>query len=155
MTFTHHHLLNPLYVGPITYPTYGLCVDSSARYHIGPVQYRCVDLENGLFIFQKRLDNATNNIGEFIALVKAVQYLDSLCRYSTPVYTDSVTAISWYNNKFANTTRRDILDEKTLRTLADIEEWLRRREIYHPIYLWDTRMFGDIPADFHRKGSKQ
>jgi ribonuclease HI len=69
-----------------------------------------------------------------------------------PVYSDSETAISWVKKKECNTEL--VPDEKNapLFELIDrAEDWLAAHKKTAPVLKWDTKAWGEIPADFNRK----
>lgn len=103
----------------------------------------------------KLFEGGTNNIAEFLGLVLAIKHLKDK-NLPLVVYTDSVTAISWVRNKKANTTARttgkltkelESLLEKAETFLMQNNELLKRVEILK----WETKEWGEIPADFGRK----
>jgi ribonuclease HI len=50
----------------------GICVDASCIENPGGMEYRGVDINTGKVIFEKKYEEATNNIGEFLAIVHAL-----------------------------------------------------------------------------------
>jgi ribonuclease HI len=118
-------------------------------------------MRSGKEIFrQGPYQHGTNNVGEFLAIVHALKLLDkkgsSLSRAETgttmPVYSDSSTAIGWVKKKQCNTELA--ADEKNaalFKLINQAEDWLADHTITNPILKWDTRAWGEIPADFNRK----
>lgn len=47
----------------------GICVDASCIENPGRMEYRGVDIKTGKVIFEMKYEEATNNIGEFLAIV--------------------------------------------------------------------------------------
>jgi ribonuclease HI len=137
------------------------CVDAACSGSPGPVEYRGVDLRSGKEIFhQGPYQHGTNNVGEFLAIVHALRMLNTrksaLSRAgsgtTTPVYSDSKTAISWVKKKCCNTTL--VADEKNgplFELIEQAENWLEAHTFKNPILKWDTQAWGEIPADFNRK----
>lgn len=132
-----------------------LAVDAACSGNPGDMEYRGVQAWDGKEVFRKGpFAHGTNNIGEFLALVHALAYLNSLGgKYKeTPIYTDSQTAMAWVRKKKANTKievnakNRDWID-----MVARAEDWLRTHSYKNPILKWDTATLGEIPADFGRK----
>ena len=69
-----------------------------------------------------------------------------------PIYTDSVTAIAWVRNKVAKTTQpRNSKNAELFGLLDDAILWLKSNSYKNPILKWETRIWGEIPADFGRK----
>ena len=80
-------------------PTVGIATDGAHSTKERLTRYRAVDLSSGLELFNHSIGNKTNNIGEFLAIVEAVKYI--LRHHEAPriIYSDSITAITWYRNK--------------------------------------------------------
>lgn len=133
-----------------TYPS--LAVDAAWNTVSGDMEYRGVDAHSGREIFrQGPYFDGTNNIGEFLAIVHGLAFLQKQGS-KIPVYTDSVTAISWVrkkqaNTKLAQTPRNAILFELIHRA----ETWLKTNKWENPILKWETKVWGEIPADYGRK----
>lgn len=127
-------------------------VDAACSSSPGRLEYRGVLTSNGKEIFrQEPLENGTNNVGEFLALVHALAYLKQK-GIDAPVYSDSETAISWVKAKMCKT---DLIPDEKNVTLFDLiiraENWLAENEYPNRILKWDTVAWGEIPADFNRK----
>ncbi len=96
--------------------------------------------------------DGTNNIVEFLGLVHALRYCQEHNLPTIPIYTDSVTAIAWVRNKVAKTTQpRNSKNAKLFGLLDDAILWLQSNSYKNPILKWETRIWGEIPADFGRK----
>lgn len=103
----------------------------------------------------KRFENGTNNIAEFLGLVHAIKYL---MEHNKPlkVYTDSVTAMAWIRDKKANTTAHltgKATNELT-QLITEAEQFLQQNAAIlnkAEILKWDTKHWGEIPADYGRK----
>ncbi len=97
------------------------------------------------------MPKGTNNVGEFLAIVHAL----AMCKQKNitlPIYTDSQTAMAWVRNKKAKTTLREEPDnEKLFDYIERAENWLKQNTWPNKILKWDTRNWGEIPADFGRK----
>ena len=71
---------------------------------------------------------------------------------TTSIYSDSSTAISWVKKKHCNTEL--VADEKNaplFKLINQAEDWLAENAFNNPILKWDTKAWGEIPADFNRK----
>lgn len=131
-----------------------IAVDAACAHNPGPVEYQGVRVATGerLFHFGPAADGS-NNIGEYLALVHAAAMLDKSGDYTTPIYSDSRTAMSWVRNrghrsKIAPTPR----NAKLMELLGRADTWLRTHGgVKNPIIKWDTDNWGEIPADFGRK----
>lgn len=129
-----------------------LAVDAAWNTATGDMEYRGVDAQTGREIFrQGPYKNGTNNIGEFLAIVHGLAFLKQN-NSSIPIYTDSMTAISWIRNKRTKTTLIQDSKNKTLFNLIErAEKWLRENKWTNPLLKWETQVWGEIPADFGRK----
>ena len=69
-----------------------------------------------------------------------------------PVYSDSKTAISWLKKKQCRTNIAfDSSNDKLLDMIQRAEKWLQKNTYSNPILKWETKAWGEIPADFGRK----
>lgn len=130
-----------------------IAVDAACSRNPGPVEYQCVDISTGARIFHVGpLQDGTNNIGEFLALVHALAWLTNIGRGDIAIYSDSRTAIAWVRNKHAKTTLTpNKRNAKILDLVARAEAWLKTHHPTNRILKWDTDRWGEIPADFGRK----
>ncbi|MCO6454425.1 MAG: ribonuclease H family protein [Pirellulaceae bacterium] len=130
----------------------GLAVDAACAGNPGVMEYRGVMIESGEEVFLRGpFEQGTNNIGEFLAIVHGLAYLRQL-ESPLPIYSDSQTAISWVKHKIANTQLpRTARSERLFRLIDRAEQWLRDNTYDTPIHKWDTKRWGEIPADFGRK----
>ena len=131
-----------------------IAVDGACSSNPGPVEYRGVIVGTGEEIFRVGpLNDGSNNIGEYLALVHALALLDKKGDRTTPVYADSRTSISWLRNKGCRTkiTPTDA-NKKTFELIRRADRWVQSHlQIPNPVLKWDTRNWGEIPADFGRK----
>ena len=138
---------------PVVMPA--IAVDAACSRNPGPVEYQCVDLRTGRQIFHVGpLQDGTNNIGEFLAIVHAMALLVKNNRTDITIYSDSKTGMGWVNKNHANTKITPTAGNAYIRSLVErAEAWLSA----HPaatrprLYKWDTENWGEIPADFGRK----
>jgi len=130
-----------------------IAVDAACSKNPGPVEYRGVNVRTGKVIFHiGPLEDGTNNIGEFLALVHALALLKKSGNTSTPIYSDSRTAQAWVRNRHSKTTLQPTPNNaRILDMLRRANAWLAANEIVNPIIKWDTDKWGEIPADFGRK----
>ena len=95
--------------------------------------------------------NATNNIGEFLALVHALA-LQKKNGWKYPIYSDSVNAQIWVRQKKCKTKLQpNAKNEQLFELVARAEKWLNENAIEVPIFKWKTEIWGEIPADYGRK----
>jgi ribonuclease HI len=134
------------------YITESWSVDAACSGNPGVLEYKCVHTGTGENIFhQGPFANGTNNIGEFLAVVEALQLLHQRLSHLS-VYTDSVNAMLWVKarkcrTKLAPNGRNAPLFER----IARAEAWLASNTYPNMIIKWDTAAWGEIPADFGRK----
>jgi ribonuclease HI len=128
------------------------CVDASCSGSPGRLEYRGVELNSGRETFRRGpYEYGTNNVGEFLAIVYALMLLNKQKKV-VPIYSDSSTAIGWVKKKHCNTEL--VADDKNA-ALFDLinsaEVWLLGNTFNNLILKWDTKAWGEIPADFNRK----
>lgn len=130
-----------------------ISVDAASSGNPGLVEYQGVWTHNKERIFYGGpFRQGTNNLGEFLALVHALALLDKKKEYSIPIYSDSMTAISWVRNKKVNTTLERTTANREIFELIDRGlAWVKTHQIRNKILKWDTKKWGEIPADFGRK----
>lgn len=129
-----------------------LAVDAACSGNPGPMEYRGVYVRTGEEIFRVGpLAGGTNNIGEFLALVHGLSLLKQR-NINCPIYTDSVNAMSWIKQKKCKTKlERTPQNEKIFELIERAERWLQNNTFTTRIYKWETKEWGEIPADFGRK----
>lgn len=133
-------------------PPGSIAVDAACSGNPGPMEYRGVDIDTGEQLFHVGPMQGTNNIGEFLAIVHGLSWLQRQQRPG-PIYSDSTIAIGWVGRAAARTTLvRNASTEQAWTLLARAQHWLRQgvpRDV--EIRKWPTRRWGEIPADFGRK----
>ena len=93
----------------------------------------------------------TVNIGEFLALVHGLAYLKQQ-NSTMPIYSDSMTAMSWVRRKAIKTNLERNKETEELFKLVDRALiWLKKNTWQNEIIKWETAFWGEIPADFGRK----
>ena len=115
--------------------------------------------ESGQQIFRAGpFADGTNNVGEFLAIVDGLRWLRDH-RYSWPIYSDSENAIGWVRLRKCRTKLVPTRSNRRLfEMIAQAERELRGmtadgRDLTgeYTILKWDTREWGENPADFGRK----
>ncbi len=116
------------------------------------MEYQGFYLKTKERIFHKGpFPDATNNIGEFLAIVHALAYLKKV-NSNLPIYSDSKTAISWVRNKKANTKLEETSKNvEVFELLERAVKWLQENQYTNKILKWETDYWGENPADFGRK----
>ena len=128
-----------------------LAVDAACSGNPGPMEYRGVHVASQQEIFHFGPMKGTNNIGEFLALVHGLALLKQK-GFDMPVYSDSVNAISWVKQKRCKTKLPRTAETEQLFLLIErAEKWLKENTNSTPILKWETKEWGEIPADFGRK----
>lgn len=129
-----------------------ICVDAACNMVTKVMEYRGVDTCSGKEIFhQGPFKGGSNNIGEFLALVHALALLKQQGK-NMPIYSDSITAIAWVRHKKHKSIVVPTEENMLLFDLLErAEQWLRTHTYDTPILKWDTKSWGEIPADFGRK----
>jgi ribonuclease HI len=129
-----------------------IAVDAASSGNPGIVEYRGVDTQTKKTLFHKGpFQKGTNNVGEFLALVHGLAYLKKI-KSQRLLYTDSKTAISWVLKKKCNTKLESSLENQPLFELIQrAEQWLKSNTFSTKIVKWETKSWGEIPADFGRK----
>ena len=129
-----------------------VAVDVSCLGPNGPMEFRGIDLKENLMIFSKGpFKKGTSNIGEFLAIVEALQYLENK-KSSRVVYSDSLIAIGWVQKKVCNTTLLKNGESEDVFILVEKAiQWLKGNNYPNVILKWNTSEWGEIPADYGRK----
>lgn len=132
--------------------TTSLAVDAACSGNPGKMEYRGVRIDTNKEIFRiGPLEDATNNIGEFLAIVHGLAFLKKE-NISIPIYSDSRNAIAWIRQKKCKTKLKpNEKNQRTFELIARAEEWLKKNSFSTEIHKWDTENWGEIPADFGRK----
>jgi len=140
------------------------CTDAACTNPAGGiVEYRCIharsktDAITNVFSYGP-FACGSNNIGEYVALVQALIWLETHdCLSTTPIYTDSRVAIAWVSNPSepgSRTTLKRISDD-LVAELRLCDDWIKtpagRAAVLKRVKHWDTFMWGEIPADYGRK----
>ena len=130
-------------------PTEGIAPDGAHSSKHGLTRYRGIDLKTGIVIFQEDLGNQTVNVGEFLGVVAAAKYIIEHNYTPRIIYTDSITAITWFRNK-------KTASKKKSPALYKAEVFLRFFSVEVDtitVQYWDNRGWGETPADFGNKKS--
>lgn len=129
-----------------------LSVDAACAGNPGILEYQGVSTGTRIKLFhQGPFPEGTVNIGEFLAIVHGLAHLKKVGS-SMPIYTDSITAISWVKRKAINTNLvRNAKNEQLFQLVDRALIWLKSNQWNNPIIKWKTDVWGEIPADFGRK----
>ncbi|MCC2248877.1 ribonuclease H family protein [Virgibacillus sp. AGTR] len=139
-------------VEPQGYIKKSISVDAACSGNPGEMEFQGVDTDTGAQIFASDVyPVGTNNLGEFLAVVRALKHLYEL-NSDIPVYSDSVSAIAWVRNIRVNTNLKRNADTKKLWQDIDAAiQWLYDHDYQNPVLKWETKVWGEVKADFGRK----
>lgn len=125
-----------------------ICVDAACD-DKGQMEYRGVFTLSSDEIFHAGpYAEGSNNVGEFLGLVHALAWSkknhSNMC-----IYSDSKIALNWVKEKKISTTVKNAyLQSLIKRALL----WLQENNYDDiPLLKWQTKFWGEIPADFGRK----
>lgn len=129
-----------------------ISVDAASSGNPGVMEYRGVDTKTKKQLFiQGPFPEGTNNIGEFLALVHGLGFLKKH-NSDRIIYTDSKIAMSWVKQKTCKTKlERNTKNEKLFELVDRAVHWLQTNTYDTVIAKWETKAWGEIPADFGRK----
>lgn len=130
-----------------------ICVDAACSGNPGVMEYR------GVYTFAPEIElfhspkwpAGTNNIGEFLAIVHALAMFHEK-EPGLTIYSDSKIAMGWVDRGECRTKLPE--DPRTAGLWEVIrrgEKWLSTHDYDNPILKWETKKWGEIPADFGRK----
>lgn len=127
-------------------------VDASCKGNPGIMEYRGVELKTGKVLFNVGpFNDATNNIGEFLAIVHALAQMYRQNEWHN-IYSDSMTAQAWVRNRQVKTQLKPTdKNKKLFELLGRGLAWIRTHSWPVKILKWQTELWGEIPADYGRK----
>lgn len=127
-------------------------VDASCLGNPGRMEYQGVELMSGRILFRiGPFDDATNNIGEFLAIVHAMALMHKQGKFHN-IYSDSVSGMAWVRNKRVKTQLKQTpRNGKVFELMARAMAWLNTHSYPGKVLKWQTDRWGEIPADFGRK----
>ena len=129
-----------------------ISVDGAWNTITGVVEYQGVYTKTKAPIFKVGpLEDGTINIVEFLGIVHALAH----CKKHNivlPIYSDSRNAIGWVRDKEARTNhKRSDKNTKIFELLDRAIKWLKENEYENQVLKWETKGWGENPADFGRK----
>jgi len=111
------------------------------------LQGRC-EARSALYVFTYLKDSGINIL---LAIVHALGWLEARA-LTWPVYSDSRVARGWVEKGRCNSRLPRTPETNAVWALvARAEAWLAEHPDHAPVLRWDTRLWGEIPADFNRK----
>lgn len=128
-------------------PTEGIATDAAHSTKRLVTEYQGIDLATGKRIFYRNLGEQTVNIGEFLGVVEAVKYIIEHDFKPRVIYTDSITAISWFYNKRTASKKKNKELQKAEIFLKAFAADVDTIQVVH----WNNKQWGETPADFGNK----
>lgn len=130
-----------------------IAVDAACSGNPGVMEYRGVSVRTGEQIFHKGpFPHATNNIGEFLAIVHALALMKQQGNTTMPIYSDSRTGMAWVRDRVCKSKLApSAKNAELLKIVRRAEVWLQSNTYSNRIIKWNTEEWGEIPADFGRK----
>jgi len=129
-----------------------IAVDGAWDNTTGLVEYQGRYLKTYEVLFHiGPLEDGTINIVEFLAIVHALA-LSKQWHWKIPIYSDSKIALGWIKEKKARTNHPPSEKNKKLfEMIARAEKWLENNTYENELLKWETKAWGENPADFGRK----
>ena len=129
-----------------------IAVDGAWDNNTGLVEYQGVYLKTYEVLFHiGPLEDGTINMVEFLAIVHAL----ALCKqwhWTVPIYSDSKIALGWIKEKKSSSHHLPSeKNEKLFDMLARAKKWLHSNTYENVLLKWETKAWGENPADFGRK----
>ena len=128
-------------------PIAGIATDAAQSTKRLVTEYQGIDLATGERIFYRNLGEQTVNIGEFLGVVEAVKYIIENDFQPRIIYTDSITAISWFYNKRTASKKKNKELQKAEIFLKAFAADVDTIKVVH----WNNKQWGETPADFGNK----
>ncbi len=127
-------------------------VDASCMGNPGRMEYQGVELMTGRVLFRVGpFDDATKNIGEFVAIVHDMAQMEKEGKYQN-IYSDSVSGMAWVRkHKIKTQLKPTERNRKVFELMARAVTWLNTHRFPGKVMKWQTDRWGEIPADFGRK----
>lgn len=129
-----------------------ISVDGAWNTITGIVEYQGVHTTTKKELFRMGpFEDGTINIVEFLGIVHALAYCKQN-KINCPIYSDSRNAIAWVRDKDVRTLHEKSDKNKKLFDLIERAlKWLKENEYQNQVLKWETKAWGENPADFGRK----
>lgn len=128
-------------------PKSGIATDGAHSMKRGVTRYRAVDLATGRLLFERNIGNQTINIGEFLGVIEAAKYIIEHRFSPAIIYTDSMIALTWFNEKRTASRKKNPDIKKAEIFLKAMASKIDKIQVLH----WDNALWGETPADFGEK----
>ncbi len=126
----------------------------------GKFEYRLVDIETKKVIINVEVPGVTTvNIAEFLAAVHGLRYviegydMPVTEGKDIPVYSDSITAISWIRQRECKS-KLNVTDIEQQKLIKESNDFLAKHKTLR-VTKWLTHVYGEIPADYGNKSKKR
>lgn len=117
-------------------PVSGIATDGAHSAKERLTRFRAVDLFSGKELLCESVGNWTNNIGEFLGIIAAVKYILEHPEAPRIIYSDSITAVTWYQNRRTASSRHCPALLKAEIFLKAMEERIKDIRVEH----WDLSL---------------
>lgn len=126
-------------------PEEGICSDGACSGNPGPSEWQVTDL-CGVRLAHQAIGRHTNNYAELAGLLAAVRLAADTGERT--VWTDSATVLHWVSTGWPGSSVAE--REAICKMVDDVRSQLAANPGV-ALRKWDTRRWGEIPADFGRK----
>lgn len=130
---------------PGTRPTQGLASDAGTHGNPGPCEFQVTDLK-GTRLLHRHLGVHSNNYAELAGIEGMIQV--AIERGESMLWTDSKIAMGWIRTRRLGPTVHE--PDQIMLLIHRINDLLRANPQLR-LLKWETRVWGEIPADFGRK----
>lgn len=129
-----------------------ISVDGAWNTATGDMEYQGVETDWKKVLFRQwPFADGTNNIAEFLAIVHALAYCKEK-KLLLPIYSDSRNALSWVKEKKCKTKlEKTGRNDEIFELIERAENWLEKNTYPNKLLKWETKVWGENPADFGRK----
>ena len=128
-------------------PERGIATDGAHSMKRGVTRYGAVDLATGELLFEQNIENRTINTGEFLGVVEAAKYIIEHRFTPAIIYTDSLTALTWFKEKGTASRKKNAAIKKAEIFLKAMAAEIDKIEVRH----WNNSLWGEIASDFDEK----
>lgn len=128
-----------------------IAVDAACSSASGVMEYQGIDLVSEQVIFSSKFSHGTNNIGEFLAIVHGLAWLEKEKKTDYALYSDSKIALQRVKDGRCKTHFDFGVNDPLLAFIKRAEMWLTEHLYTTQLLKWQTFEWGEIPADFGRK----
>lgn len=131
------------------YPQFGIAVDGYCLGNPGQGGYQGICLQTKKILFKRNYMHITNNLAEFLGVCHALGYAKK--NDLSVVYSDSNTALTWARSRKPSTGINPIKGKDALEDMKKCLMWLDEQKRIPLLLKWETKLWGEIPADFGNK----